>query len=90
MQCFSCKKKKKSTFRITCSTAKKQKQFFLIENHILCHPSRSHSRLELVFFKTAIFIQFCACMCKLCLHMKINEPDNITASPEVLHDAMFP
>lgn len=37
--CSALAVEKKSRFRITRSIAKKQKQLFLIENHILCHPS---------------------------------------------------
>lgn len=88
MQCSSCRKKIKIQ-NYTLYSQETKATISNRESHPMS-PFRSHSRFELVFFKTAIFIQFCACMCKLCLHTKINEPDNIIASPEVLHDAMFP
>lgn len=69
---------------------KKEKQLFLMENHILFCPFCPRSRLELLFFKAAIFIQICDYMCRLYLHRKMNESDNIITYQEVLHDVTFP
>lgn len=69
---------------------KKEKQRFLMEKHVLFCPSCPCSRLELLFFKTTIFIQICDYMCRLYLHTKMNESDNIITYQEVLRDVTFP
>lgn len=70
---------------------KKEKQQFLMENHVWFCSFRPRSRLELLFFsKTAIFIQICDYMCRLYLHMRMNESDKIITYQEVLRDVTFP
>lgn len=88
MQCFSCKKKKINVQNYMLHSQETKATLSNRESHPVSPvPFPFQVRAGLLQDR---YFQFCACMCKLCLHMKINEPDNITASPEVLHDAMFP
>lgn len=55
--------------------AKKERKQFLMENHVPFCLSCPRSRLELLLSRT-ISIQMCDYMCRLYLHVEMNEADN--------------
>lgn len=68
---------------------KKRKQQFLTENHVPFCLSCPRSRLELLLSRT-ISIQMCDYMCRLYLHVEMNEADNSSTEQEVPCDVTFP